>query len=91
MDSMSRITAPTLYVVCTMDNLFPAALEVERSDWFHSHGVDVTYHELNSPHKHRGPLMDWEKWAEVLSRFWKTRPAIIPLTLTLFHHERGLG
>jgi homoserine O-acetyltransferase/O-succinyltransferase len=69
MSEMSNIVAPMLYVLCSTDNLFPAAFGPERSDWFRSHGVNVEFFELDSPHKHRGPLLDWAKWDDVLSKF----------------------
>jgi hypothetical protein len=33
------------------DNLFLVAFRAGWADWFHSHGIAVTYHEVNSPHK----------------------------------------
>lgn len=69
MGSMSKTTAPMLYVLCSTDNLFPAAFGGERADWFRSHGIDVTYHEVESAHKHRGPLVDWAKWESALKAF----------------------
>ena len=72
MGEMSAIAAPMLYVLCTTDNLFPTAFGAERADWFRSHGVEVTYHEVDSPAKHRGPLVDWEKWSDTLAEFLAT-------------------
>ena len=72
MGEMSAIAAPMLYVLCTTDNLFPTAFGAERADWFRSHGVEDTYHEVDSPAKHRGPLVDWEKWSDTLAEFLAT-------------------
>lgn len=68
-DRAGHIKAPLLYVLCTTDNLFPASEGAAAVAQFSALGVDVTLCELESPHRHRGALVDWQKWEKPLSEF----------------------
>ena len=65
-----------LYVLCTTDNLFPAAFGVSRTYWFQNRGVEVTYRGVDTPAKHQGPLVDWEKWLDTLANFLVPRAGV---------------
>ncbi len=68
-DQVSRIKAPLLYVLCSTDNLFPASDGPDAVERFKAQGVDAIFYELDSPHRHRGALVDWAKWAPPLAAF----------------------
>jgi len=74
-DLAGQIKAPLLYVLCDTDNLFPASAGPEAVARFKALGIDATFHELKSPHRHRAALVDWAKWAGTLAAFLSAHAA----------------
>jgi len=66
---VGQIKSPLLYVLCDTDSLYPASAGPEAVAQFKALGVDVSFHEVKTKHRHRGGLVDYAKWSDVLSEF----------------------
>ncbi len=74
-DRVGEIKVPLLYVLCDTDNLYPGAAGPKAVDRMQSLGVDATFHEIKTVHRHRGGLVDHEKWSGVLAAFLASHAA----------------
>lgn len=66
---VGKIEAPVLYALSRSDALFPPEIAPRTIDLLQQAGVDATYLEIDSDYGHRGPGVDWQKWAPDLKAF----------------------
>ena len=64
-----NIRAPMLYALSRSDALFGPAIAPGTIDLLTKAGVDARYLEIDSDYGHRGPSVDWRKWAPQLEAF----------------------
>jgi len=66
---VSNIRAPVLYALSRSDALFAPAIAPGTIALLEKAGVDARYVEIDSDYGHRGPGVDWRKWAPDLKAF----------------------
>jgi homoserine O-acetyltransferase len=74
----ANIKAPVLYALSRSDALFPPAIAPDTIALLKKAGVDARYVEIDSDYGHRGPGVDWQKWAPELKAFLAAREDITP-------------
>ncbi|MGB3072103.1 MAG: alpha/beta fold hydrolase [Ottowia sp.] len=63
------IRASVLLVLSTTDAIFPASQGPDMLRMLRGQGVDVRFHELESPFGHLASGLDWQRWAAPLQDF----------------------
>jgi len=66
---VATIKAPLLYVLSRSDTLFPPAIAPDTIAMLEAARVDASYVEIDTDYGHRGPGVDWQKWAPALKMF----------------------
>jgi len=66
---VAKIKAPMLYALSRSDALFGPQIAPETIALLQKAGVDARYVEIDSDYGHRGPGVDWRKWAPALRGF----------------------
>lgn len=70
----SKIKAPLLDVLANSDSVVDVKLGPPTVELLKSHGVDATFHEIDTPYGHTGPMLDAHKWADTLREFLERTP-----------------
>lgn len=70
----SRIKAPMLNVLANSDSVVDVKLGQPTVKLLKSQGVDATFHEIDTPYGHTGPMLDAHKWADTLKAFLDKTP-----------------
>ena len=70
----SNIKAPLLNVLANSDSVVDVKLGPPTVEILKSHGVDATFHEIDTPYGHTGPMLDAHKWDDVLREFLDRTP-----------------
>ena len=70
----SKIKAPLLNVLANSDSVVDINLGLPTVELLKSHGVDATFHEIDTPYGHTGPMLDAHKWDETLRAFLERTP-----------------
>jgi homoserine O-acetyltransferase len=65
----ANIKKPVLYALSRSDALFPPAIAPDTVALLKKGGADARYVEIDSDYGHRGPGVDWQKWAPQLEAF----------------------
>ncbi len=65
----ANIKAPLLYALSRSDALFGPEIAPDTITLLRNAGVDARYVEIDSDYGHRGPGVDWRKWAPDLKAF----------------------
>ena len=66
---VTNIKAPVLYALSRSDALFGPQIAPDTIALLRKAGVDARYVEIDSDYGHRGPSVDWQKWAPELKAF----------------------
>ena len=66
---LAAIEAPMLYALSRTDALFGPDIAPEAMAALKAAGADARYLEIDSDYGHRGPGIDWRKWAPDLTAF----------------------
>jgi homoserine O-acetyltransferase len=66
---VANIKAPVLYALSRSDALFGPEIAPPTIALLEGAGVDARYVEIDSDYGHRGPGVDWKKWAPQLRAF----------------------
>ncbi len=75
--SLTKITAPLLYVLATTDALFGPELGAPTVAHINEvSGASAEYFELDSSYGHRAPSVDWAKWGDALRDFLNRHAAL---------------
>ncbi|MEM9683989.1 MAG: alpha/beta fold hydrolase, partial [Pseudomonadota bacterium] len=70
---LAAIEAPMLYALSRTDALFGPDIAPGAMATLKAAGVDAQYLEIDSDYGHRGPSIDWRKWAPDLAAFLAER------------------
>lgn len=70
----SKIQAPLLDVLANSDSVVDINLGPPTVELLKSYGVDATFHEIDTPYGHTGPMLDAHKWDETLRAFLEQTP-----------------
>ena len=70
----SAIKAPLLNALANSDNVVNISLGKPTVALLKSHGIDATFHEIDTHYGHTGPMLDAVKWANTLSNFLASTP-----------------
>ena len=61
-------------VLANSDNVVNIGLGKPTVALLNSHGVNATFHEIDTRYGHTGPMLDAVKWANTLSKFLASTP-----------------
>ncbi len=70
----ANIKAPLLNALANSDSVVDVKLGQPTVDLLKSHGVDATFHEIDTPYGHTGPMLDAHVWADALRTFLDRTP-----------------
>ncbi len=70
----TKIKAPLLDVLANSDSVVDVKLGPPTVELLKGHGVDVSFHEIDTPYGHTGPMLDAHKWDAVLKAFLERTP-----------------
>lgn len=70
----SKIKAPLLDVLANSDSVVDVKLGPPTVELLKSHGVDASFHEIDTPYGHTGPMLDAHKWDGLLKDFLDRTP-----------------
>jgi len=70
----TKIRAPLLDVLANSDSVVDVKLGPPTVELLKSHGVDASFHEIDTPYGHTGPMLDAHKWDAVLKAFLERTP-----------------
>ncbi|MEQ8321800.1 MAG: alpha/beta fold hydrolase [Rhodospirillales bacterium] len=70
----TKIKAPLLDVLANSDSVVDVKLGPPTVERLKSLGVDASFHEIDTPYGHTGPMLDAHKWKDVLRAFLEHIP-----------------
>lgn len=70
----AKIKAPLLDVLANSDSVVDVKLGPPTVERLKSLGVDASFHEIDTPYGHTGPMLDAHKWEDVLRAFLEHIP-----------------
>lgn len=70
----SKIKAPLLDALANSDSVVDVKQGPPTVELLKSHGVDASFHEIDTPYGHTGPMLDAHKWENELRAFLERTP-----------------